>query len=208
MKQKTDKTKKEMTQRMYFITLLSRIILTLVLSVHAQTAPIGKTGLYWELNGDTLVITGEGKMPDYFSAYSVSKVSDVTNYRLYLRSPWYSSRENIYTVDIQTSGPTTIGSDIFAGYPNLVSVHIPANVTTIERYAFHVCPNLNEITVHWTNPSVCRVSKPAFMKSTFKKLTPGNITLRVPEGTAVKYQSHCAWKKFRITEEAENTDKM
>jgi hypothetical protein len=84
----------------------------------------------------------------------------------------------------------------FRNCTSLSAVHIPENVTNIGKHAFEGCTSLNEITVCWTNPSACSISK-----SAFKKLTVENITLRVPEGTAEKYKSHRKWKKFRITEE-------
>ncbi|MDR1339029.1 MAG: leucine-rich repeat domain-containing protein [Prevotellaceae bacterium] len=93
-------------------------------------------------------------------------------------------------------GLTSISYWFFRACTNLASVNIPESVTEIGKHAFQGCTSLNEITLNWTNPSACSVSK-----SAFKKLTVENITLRVPEGTAAKYKSHRKWKKFRITEE-------
>ena len=85
----------------------------------------------WELDENGLiVISGSGKMNDYFSA-------DV---------PWYKKRDTIKTA-IVNNGVTNIGGGAFDECENLTSVTIPDSVTRIEENAFCGCVSLTGITI-------------------------------------------------------------
>lgn len=87
----------------------------------------GKCGknLTWTLEGDTLTISGTGKMKDY---------SIFTN-----PSPWY--RSSLTTIKIQ-KGVTSIGNAAFAECTNLTDITISKNVTSIGDNTFDDCGDL------------------------------------------------------------------
>jgi hypothetical protein len=84
-------------------------------------------GLYWQLGGAALILSGEGAMPDYDTDSP---------------PPWYSGRENIHAVDMQTSGLTNIGARAFYDCTRLAAIHLPEGVTKIGDRAFYGCENL------------------------------------------------------------------
>jgi hypothetical protein len=86
--------------------------------------------LRWELCEGVLTVSGVGVMPDY----------------AYDGSPWYSHREDIASVIVE-SGVTVIGNSAFQRCTNLVSVTIPTSVTAIGDFAFFICSNLMSITL-------------------------------------------------------------
>ncbi|MDR1169836.1 MAG: leucine-rich repeat domain-containing protein [Prevotellaceae bacterium] len=123
MKQKIDKTARGITRKIYPATLLSVCLLAMALNGLAQPT-IGNTGLYWKLNNNALIITGKGNMPDY-------KFDSLP--------PWYSVREKIHAVEIQTSRLTKIGNYVFYKCMNITAVNIPEGVTEIGNWAFTQC---------------------------------------------------------------------
>jgi hypothetical protein len=136
-----------MKQKLYIIAILSGLLLTAAPDGRAQTLIPG-TGLSWELvGGTTLKITGEGTMPDYD----------------WNGQPWNSLMAAISTVDIQTSGPTTIGKNAFYGYWHLTSVTIPDGVTAIGNTAFSECTGLTSVTIP---ASVTAIGNAAFGRCT------------------------------------------
>ncbi|MBQ7646069.1 MAG: leucine-rich repeat domain-containing protein, partial [Clostridia bacterium] len=85
--------------------------------------------LIWTLDDEgTLTISGIGEMEDY-------------DYWDYINAPWYSDREFIKKVVIE-SGVTSIGRDAFYGCTSLASVTIGNGVTTIGISAFAGCTGL------------------------------------------------------------------
>jgi hypothetical protein len=91
----------------------------------------GTTGnLKWSITGDTLIISGTGKMPDYIPG----------------ETPWFGYRGRMVAVIIE-NGVTGIGSNAFAGCRRLASVAIPNSVTEIEWGAFSGCRCLVSVTV-------------------------------------------------------------
>lgn len=94
--------------------------------------PIGGSTLSWELNDDTLTITGTGDMPNSWTIGSPS--------------PWYHNRYNIKKVII-SSGVTSIGQCAFVDCSSLESIAIPASVTNIGPSAFNGCISLTSITI-------------------------------------------------------------
>ena len=71
------------------------------------------------------------------------------------------------------NGMTTIGKNVFSGYPNLQTITIPEGVTTIGYYAFAGCKGLTSITIP---ESVTSIGERAFDTCT-------NLTsITIPEG--------------------------
>ena len=98
----------------------------------ASTVARGSCGdnLTWTLDSDGgLKIYGTGAMYDY------NYLEDI---------PWYSYRESIQTVVIQ-SGVTTIGMSAFYGCNNLTNIAIPDSVTRIGNRAFCECYSLTGV---------------------------------------------------------------
>jgi len=115
------------------ITKIFILLAILGLSISSVFAQGGTTGpLTWELNGNTLTISGNGAMPDY-SAYNDEY------------APWSPYQLSIYTVVVQT-GVTTIGSEAFYPCINLTSVTIPNSVISIGDWAFS-SSNLVSVTI-------------------------------------------------------------
>ena len=83
----------------------------------------------WSVHGDTLLITGAGKMKDFDSA------SDVY---------WLAYRDNIKKIRIDDE-VTSIGKYAFAYCGNLEEVDIMGNITEIGRGAFEHCTSLKNI---------------------------------------------------------------
>ena len=114
------------------------LIIAMLFNTATTFAQNGYTGpLFWELNGNTLTISGNGAMPDYSSS---------TNY-----APWDPYRNSIYTVVMQT-GITHIGNNAFYGatgnyYTNLTSATIPGSVISIGHQAFYRCNSLISVTI-------------------------------------------------------------
>jgi hypothetical protein len=98
---------------------------------------------------------------------------------------------SLASVDME-EGVTTIGYGAFSDCTSLTSVDIPASVTTIEDGAFALS-GLEEISVHWPDPSTV-----TFGTDVFYGLTPGNITLYIPEGTDAAYSSSPDLGSFSI----------
>lgn len=89
------------------------------------------TLLLWQLvNGEKLIITGNGAMRDYYSN----------------SAPWYSYRSQIKSV-VMGNGVTSIGDYAFYGCSSLESVELPDSITLIGSDAFYGCSKLTEIRI-------------------------------------------------------------
>ncbi len=99
--------------------------------VKAKAALSGTCGnnLTWTLDGDTLTISGRGKMDDY---------------SLTIQNPFYDFRSSVYNLVIDY-GVTSIGRLSFSDFENIGSIRIPNTVTSIGDYAFRNCRSLQEI---------------------------------------------------------------
>ena len=80
---------------------------------------------------------------------------------------------NCVTGIIIPKGITTIGKNVFSGYPNLQTIVIPESVTSIGEYAFEDCSSLTSITIP---ESVTSIGNYAF--GYCSKLT----SITIPEG--------------------------
>lgn len=84
-------------------------------------------GITWELDGDTLTISGSGPMEDFDS-----------------KAPWYEYREQIGRV-VFTGGVTTVGMRSFEDYDSLKEVDFGSAMHTIGAYAFRYCDALERV---------------------------------------------------------------
>ena len=87
--------------------------------------------LRWELDGDTLTISGTGDMELY------GFVGEI---------PWYDKRTSIRRIVIE-DGVKTISYYAFVGCENVTSVTIGNSVTTIDSHAFTDCKRLTNVTI-------------------------------------------------------------
>ena len=94
----------------------------------------GKCGdnVNWKITGDTLYISGSGKMYDYDNRDSSKN-----------KVPWKKSFSKVVISD----GVTSIGSYAFEECESLSSVSIPASVKSIGERAFQLCFNLSSIVI-------------------------------------------------------------
>lgn len=90
--------------------------------------------LAWELNVDTLTISGTGPMCNY------------SPYPHFIYSPWYQYRTQIETIVVQ-EGVTSIGRSAFYNFPKVKSVILPNSVRIIEENAFSLCTSLEHMVL-------------------------------------------------------------
>ena len=122
-----------MKKVLVLLALLAAVCGLLTFSAAAESAVVesGTCGenLTWTLDAaGTLTVSGTGAMGDYY------------------RAPWYSNRDSIKAVVIE-SGVTTIGDSAFEDCSSLTSITIPEGVTTIGGRAFEDCTSLSSITI-------------------------------------------------------------
>ena len=84
---------------------------------------------------------------------------------------------------------TSIGDYAFYDCSGLTSIMIPNSVTSIGNYAFCGCSNVKYIVSEIVSPFP--ISDNVFSSRTFTK-----VTLAVPNGTKLVYQSTNYWNKF------------
>lgn len=123
------KTRKILATLLTFAMLFSIFVGTSLPVMAAD--PIDGSTLFWELNDDTLTITGTGDMPNSWRINTTPP-------------PWYYN--NIKEVII-SPGVTSIGQCAFVQCGSLKSIAIPDSVTRIEPSAFNGCINLTSITI-------------------------------------------------------------
>jgi len=119
----------------------------------------GKDSVKAMLIGNTLTISGTGKMQEY--GILINPVP-----------PWYDHRSIIYSVVID-SGVTLIGRNSFAAHNAMTSIIIPESVTEIGMEAFNGCKSLTSITIP---NSVKTIRMAAFAYCT------GLTEVTIPEG--------------------------
>lgn len=109
--------------------LLLNLCLALVPGVSAEGEMSGTCGdgITWELDGDTLTISGNGPMADFDS-----------------KAPWYDYREQIGRV-VFTGNVTTVGMRSFEDYDALKEVDFGSAMHTIGAYAFRYCDGLERV---------------------------------------------------------------
>ena len=102
--------------------------------------------LTWSLNNNTLTISGTGNM----TGYSFLKSDQY--------APWRDLRDQVETIIIE-DGITSIGSDAFYDFSNLIEVYLPSSLTTIMDDVFTHCVKLTHIALP---ASVNRIDNGAF----------------------------------------------
>jgi len=115
------------------------ILLIATLLIVANACKKEEDKITWDLNNNTLTISGSGKMPNYY--YYPQGDSP---------APWYEYRESIHTVVIE-EGITSIGDGAFYDCQNLTLVTIPNSVTEIGEGVFSACGSLTSIDVKSEN---------------------------------------------------------
>ena len=112
--------------------LLITAMLFSVASAFAQDCDYSGTigELQWCLKNETLTISGNGEMPDYY----------------FQGEPWHEYRAYINTAVVEP-GVTSIGSCAFSDCVNLTLITISGSVTSIGQGAFASCLSLVSITI-------------------------------------------------------------
>ncbi|ANW95412.1 hypothetical protein AXE80_03565 [Wenyingzhuangia fucanilytica] len=111
-------------------------------------------------------------------------------------------RENeMEIVDLSASTSlTTLPASSFILCPNIVTVKLPLNLTSIGASTFDGCTSLNEMEVEATDPSSITVDASAFTGSGI-----ATATLYVPVGSKSAYEVADVWKDFGTIVEGDIT---
>jgi hypothetical protein len=125
----------------------------------AATNVGGRESVIAKFDGNTLTISGTGRMTDYFAT----------------ATPWYSSRNSISNVIIER-GVTSIGDFAFYDLTEMTSITIPYGVTSIGNGAFFKCARITDIDLP---NSLISIGNSAFMECA--GLTSGAIPDGVTE---------------------------
>ena len=125
--------------------------------------------LWWQLDGNTLTISGIGDMWDYSS--------DIV--------PWDYKCATINIVSL-CEGVGSIGEMAFNNCSRLTSVTIPNSVTSIGRKAFSNCSNLKDVIMESSTP-------PSIGYNAF----PSTIIVYVPLGSLSAYKV-TGWKTYNL----------
>jgi len=185
------------TKTFFFLSPFCLLLFSLLpFSVFAQGGITGP--LTWNLENDTLTISGRGKMPDYTSPP-------------YCSAPWYNY--SITTIIIE-NGVTSISRFAFVHCFILSSVSISNTVTEIGSCAFAECLSLTSFILP---NSVVRIEESAFARcnalTTITNLNPIPVTinpnvfyninisactLKVPIASVSAYKKAEVWKEFNI----------
>jgi len=177
---------------------LTGIILLLSVSSGLSQKISGKMkgGPTYELNGNTLIISGKGVMDNYFETttpwwHSRKKIEEVIIGEGITHIGNYSflNCDNLKKVTIPET-VVSIGEQSFRGCVALGSIIIPQNVKTIEKYAFFGCSNLRMIDNH--SPEPVKIGRIIGME------TEETCILRVPRLSVSKYEKDEEWGKFQI----------
>ena len=155
--------------------------------------------LYWEINGNTLIITGKGDMYDY--SYS---------------SPQWSDKKEQVTSITFPIGITSIGYNSFSEFEKIENITLPNSVVSIGSYAFSNCSHLEHITL---GSEIKTIGDYAFANAPFlldvtaympyppeiyENVFTGcgqlsDIDLYVPAEYEGRYRKLDVWRNFRIS---------
>jgi len=134
------------------------------------------------LNGNTLTISGNGNMADFWSSAEGE-------------APWWFNtidRNAIQSVIIE-NGVTNIGQRAFKDCSNLQSITIPNSVVKINEQAFYNCSNLLAIANLATTPQ-------SVGSNAFQGINTAVIYLATPKEATAKYQTTNIWRDFKFVE--------
>ena len=143
---------------------MKRYLLTLIflcsLSISALWAESGScgSGVYWNLSGNTLTISGSGAMYDYDEpqdnqnpwedpGLGMDDPEGPGSMPQSNSAPWYDYNPDFIQNVVIENGVTYIGEFCFAKLNNLTSVSLPTSLTTIGSYAFFDCDALSTIHI-------------------------------------------------------------
>ena len=101
-------------------------------AVQDQSGTTGDCTWTYEASTQTLTISGNGEMGDYYNWSS--------------DMPWYDFMESIKEIVIE-NGVTSIGESAFYNCTSLTSVTIPDSVTSIGDWVFSGCTSLTSVTI-------------------------------------------------------------
>lgn len=122
------------------------------------------------------IISGSGSTPSYAN---------------YGTAPWYNHHSLIRSLII-SEGITSIGKYSFYGCELLDNVVLPSSLSTVGSYAFNNCTGLTNIVCY-------AIQSPSVNASTsFKGVTIGNITLKVPSESIESYMSDQTWGQMMV----------
>lgn len=158
-----------------FITMLLLGVCTTI-SAHDFEAKSNGTTIYFNLakGGSTVEITFQG-----------SKPQEVNNeYKGEIIIP------SAITVEGKTYPVTAIGEGAFQGCDELVTIHIPASVTSISDHAFLNCKRLTSVFYNLPASQVFPISE-----TTFLNVNP-MIILNVPESSRLVFRREKGWSSF------------
>ncbi len=158
-----------------FITMLLLGVCTTI-SAHDFEAKSNGTTIYFNLakGGNAVEITFQG-----------SKPQEVNNeYKGEIIIP------SAITVEGKTYPVTAIGEGAFQGCDELVTIHIPASVTSISDHAFLNCKRLTSVFYNLPASQVFPISE-----TTFLNVNP-MIILNVPESSRLVFRREKGWSSF------------
>jgi len=98
---------------------------------------------YWRISGDTLTISGTGRMNDYYPVEDLQGSllqSDIK------KAPWADKMDRVTTIIIE-DGITGIGNSAFFKCRAVTDVSIPESVKEIGEGAFEMCTSLRSIAI-------------------------------------------------------------
>lgn len=149
------------TMKQLYIRLvaLAAALLFLLPVIPAARAASGECGdgVFWDLTGGVLTISGSGDMADYSEASP---------------APWQSYADQILSVRVE-NGVTSIGDFAFCQLKKLTAASVADSVTDIGSYAFFECEALQLLDL---GSGVQSIGAQAF------KLCRELLSLRLPEG--------------------------
>ena len=158
-----------------FITMLLLGVCTSI-SAHDFEAKSNGTTIYFNLakGGNAVEVTFQG-----------SKPQEVDNeYKGEIIIP------SAITVEGKTYPVTAIGEGAFQGCDELVTIHIPASVTSISDHAFLNCKRLTSVFYNLPASQVFPISE-----TTFLNVNP-MIILNVPESSRLVFRREKGWSSF------------
>ena len=134
--------------------ILSRILCVLLLvcaamplfALQTLAAQDAGNGIEWSIEGDKLIISGNGEMRDFTE-------NDTP--------PWHKHRHDIRVIIVK-DGVESVGDLAFYQYSNVVSVELAKSVKSIGAYAFSDCEALEMISLS----GVEHIGKSAFARCT------------------------------------------
>ena len=187
------------------ILILGLVMLLSAGSAFAQGGTLGT--ITWVIEDSTLIISGEGAIPDY-----TGPTGPITGDM----APWFwceLDNSCFYSAVVIEGGITRIGNNAFSLLRNVTSATIPSSVASIGKDAFSYCETLISITI----PNVTSIGDWAFSDcenlrlitnfnpipiainaNVFDGVNKSACTLEVPINSVEAYKEAAVWKDFKI----------